>query len=325
MSTHVSTSDLQNSREARCADFSQGTLVVTGDSSGCVSVYSRPSCSDQWTTACRLLAHDSPAIQVAVAPSCNTVASTDGFEIRIWRPSATDTGEPQWGQEACLTTKGGISLLRFTTNADSTLWLAAAAKDGTIRIYQPSLANSEYPWQLHSIVHSDWGSSQLDAARSPPSITIAWKPSLHSDGISAMLVAGRPSGGAVVWWHDSKHGRWRRGPNLKSATNYSSNVTAVAWAPPSGRPTHLVAIAHGRSISIWHLSGPADSLQVEEVAQLKAKGQVLQMEFNMMGSWLAASIQAGTVQLFRPLLDGSWHLLSEVCSEQISDQKEMEY
>jgi hypothetical protein len=42
------------------------------------------------------------SLQVAVAPSCNTVASTDGFEIRIWRPSATDTGDTPTITSACV-------------------------------------------------------------------------------------------------------------------------------------------------------------------------------------------------------------------------------
>ncbi len=60
-----------------------------------------------------------------------------------------------------------------------------------------------------------------------------------------------------MWWHDAPRMRW-----VVAAALAGGAPAAVAWAPTGGRPTELVATAHGDTVSIWHLTGPADELQV---------------------------------------------------------------
>lgn len=54
------------------------------------------------------------------------------------------------------------------------------------------------------------------------------------------------------------------------------------------------------------------TLQAKKVAELTAAAAVHQLEFNDLGSWLAASNSEGQVQLWRPALDGTWNLLTSV-------------
>ncbi len=65
---------------------------------------------------------------------------------------------------------------------------------------------------------------------------------------------------------------------------------------------------------------PCVALQTETVAVLTAAAPVLQLEFNALGSWLAASTAAGQVQMWRPALDGSWNLLTSVQGTQEAEQ-----
>lgn len=58
--------------------------------------------------------------------------------------------------------------------------------------------------------------------------------------------------------------------------------------------------------------GSAAVWQAQKVAELRADAPVRQLEFNGMGSWLAASTADGQVQLWRPALDGTWNLLMSV-------------
>lgn len=56
--------------------------------------------------------------------------------------------------------------------------------------------------------------------------------------------------------------------------------------------------------------------QVEQLTRLQHAAEVWQVEWNLLGSWLAASTDAGDVCLWRPDLGGEWLLLNRVVGEQ---------
>lgn len=58
------------------------------------------------------------------------------------------------------------------------------------------------------------------------------------------------------------------------------------------------------------------ALQVEELARLQHTAAVRQVEWNLLGSWLAASTEAGDVCMWRPDLGGEWLLLNRVVGQQ---------
>ena len=89
----------------------------------------------------------------------------------------------------------------------------------------------------------------------------------------------------------------------------------VAWAPPMGRPHDLVAVAAGPAVLLWRLQNAGDGLQGVQVAALQHAAGVRQVEWNMLGSWLAASTEGCEVCLWRPDLSGEWLLLSKVASK----------
>lgn len=91
----------------------------------------------------------------------------------------------------------------------------------------------------------------------------------------------------------------------------SWQVSSIAWAPTLGRPQELVSVAAGESITIWGLRGPADALRPEVVAVLPHPAPVSQAEWNLTGTWLAASA-GGRVHMWRPDLAGQWQLLNTI-------------
>lgn len=54
---------------------------------------------------------------------------------------------------------------------------------------------------------------------------------------------------------------------------------------------------------------------MEQLARLQHAAAVWQLEWNMLGSWLAASTEAGDVCMWRPDLGGEWLLLNRIVGE----------
>ena len=96
----------------------------------------------------------------------------------------------------------------------------------------------------------------------------------------------------------------------------------MAWAPTLGRPYDIAAVAAGPAVLLWKLTGAADSLQVEQLARLQHAADVWQVEWNLLGSWLAASTEGGEVLMWRPDLSGEWLLLNRIAGEQQEQQQE---
>lgn len=53
-------------------------------------------------------------------------------------------------------------------------------------------------------------------------------------------------------------------------------------------------------------------MQVEQVALLELGASVWRVEFNLLGTWLAASCADSAVQLWRPNLVGEWACLQRI-------------
>lgn len=73
-------------------------------------------------------------------------------------------------------------------------------------------------------------------------------------------------------------------------------------------PRWLLTCAHSPACSP-SLVAPA---QVEQLARLQHAAPVWQVEWNMLGTWLAASTDASEVCMWRPDLSGEWLLLNRM-------------
>lgn len=86
----------------------------------------------------------------------------------------------------------------------------------------------------------------------------------------------------------------------------------MAWAPVLGRSQETVAVAAGAEVTLCTLRGPVDALEVEAGAVLAQRAPVWQLEWNLLGSWLAVSTEAGQVALWRPDFSGEWLLCNTI-------------
>ena len=64
------------------------------------------------------------------------------------------------------------------------------------------------------------------------------------------------------------------------------------------------------------ITGKQPYMQVDQVALLEVGAPVWGVEFNLLGTWLAASCADAAVQLWRPNLVGDWACLQRIVGTQ---------
>ena len=92
-------------------------------------------------------------------------------------------------------------------------------------------------------------------------------------------------------------------------------IADVAWAPPRGRSSDVVAVSTRANVLLWEIHSGPDGLHTTPVAQLQHAAPVRQAQWDALGSWLAASTESGDICLWRPDLGGEWLRLSHVHGE----------
>jgi len=104
---------------------------------------------------------------------------------------------------------------------------------------------------------------------------------------------------------------------------------SVHWAPALGRPYELIAASFGQTVVLYKVqqahSSQSVAVEQRQLAQLEVLPlQVLQhpapvwkLEFNMMGTTLACSLDGKpAVWLWMPLMDGPWAAVSILAGQQ---------
>lgn len=147
-----------------------------------------------------------------------------------------------------------------------------------------------------------------------------------------LLLVGTARGQAAVWWLRKQTGSWVKaidlplqGPGGKDdpgtmhgdqpGTQGQQGVSSVAWSSVLGRSHETVAVARGPAVTLCTLRGATDALEVECLAVLPHGSPVWQVEWNPLGTWLAASTEAGQVCLWRPDFGGEWKLCNSIYGE----------
>jgi hypothetical protein len=109
--------------------------------------------------------------------------------------------------------------------------------------------------------------------------------------------------------------------------------TAVSahWAPALGRPYELIAASFGKAVVLYKVQQASGSkppagleqqrqlgqLEVVSMQQLSHPEPVWKLEFNMMGTTLACSLDGRPeVWLWMPLMDGTWAAVSKIGGQQ---------
>jgi hypothetical protein len=96
------------------------------------------------------------------------------------------------------------------------------------------------------------------------------------------------------------------GAAVGSGDGFGAGVASLHWAPAMGRPQDMLASAHGSRVAVWGLHGDTGSPATELLGCLEHDAAVVKVEFNMLGTCLAAATQARGVHVWRADLVGRW-------------------
>jgi hypothetical protein len=115
----------------------------------------------------------------------------------------------------------------------------------------------------------------------------------------------------------------------------SQQLSALRWAPACGRPYELLAAAYGSCVVLYQVtqgsqaSAPAAAdqgaasvpvLRVTALQQLRHPAAVFQLEFNSLGTSLAASLAGSPeVWLWMPALSGEWEATTRLAGSGAGD------
>lgn len=78
------------------------------------------------------------------------------------------------------------------------------------------------------------------------------------------------------------------------------------------RLAHSWALELPAALPFTHVPRLHPAPQMEQLARLQHSAAVWQVEWNLLGSWLAASTEGGEVCMWRPDLSGEWLLLNRI-------------
>lgn len=155
---------------------------------------------------------------------------------------------------------------------------------------------------------------------------LAWRPPASVSTTLPVAVPGAPlveappmlavgtTDGCVLFVRRSKSTQWERAAVLSR----DPHVTCLDWAPNHGMPRDMLAVGTSSGVKILGLMGPSDQLAVEEIAELPPTDAApWRVEFDISGQQMAASLDDGSVRIFKLSLIGTW-----VCTHTIRQQPE---
>jgi hypothetical protein len=108
-------------------------------------------------------------------------------------------------------------------------------------------------------------------------------------------------------------------------------AVSVHWAPALGRPYELIAASFGKAVVLYKVRQATSNkppagleqqrqlgqLEVVLMQQLSHPEPVWKLEFNMMGTTLACSLDGvPEVWLWMPLMDGPWAAVQKIGGQQ---------
>ena len=284
-------------------------MVVADQSSGIISTFHRAGQSKDWISGD---SWSSGGLLVScicwAAPEFGSVVCA-GFRegvVSMWAQNS----QGEWRIRAEIAANShAATCARFAPRQMGPI-VAVAFADGAVRTFIATAPLNADSWDSHSEL-------QLDRTLGG-CVCLSWRE--WDPTLPALVVLGSAIGRAEIWMFKEQLLRWERvaqiPPSAYSIENQSSTnleaVGAVAWAPRMGRPFEVVAVAVGQIVTLWSLSGAVDSLIVERMAVLQHDHVVLQLEWNLLGSWLAASTEGGEVCMWRADLAGEWLLLNKI-------------
>jgi nucleoporin SEH1 len=266
--------------------------------------------SGEWTLSAQWQAHRGTVTSLSWAhPEFGSLLATCGsdHDAKIWEQavsnnSGSTTSVSRWNAKASLTeARRGVTCLEFAPRHWG-LKLAVGSADGCVRIYEAVDIMNLAQWPLAATLQSFQGEGDKQGCTSISWCTGRFEP--------PTLVAG---GSHLIVYRYSETARaWKPILDIPEP----ANVLDVAWAPNVGRRYHYIASAEGEHLRIHKLSRESHEKQNDNVLRLESSQTMVtsawRCQWNVTGTVLACSGDAGIVQMWKSNPEGQFRCVSKV-------------
>lgn len=262
-------------------------------------------------------AHFAPILKVVWAPPefgfVLATCTADGC-VSLWEELCSKDAGNKWTLVCQLQDKQTPVLDLEFGNCLSGLKIVTAGADGYIKIYETASSLELRKWQLQAefpnVANLKEGTGRITCT----SASISWRPPVNSAQRPVFALgyctSSQHFSTTKVWEFTEAYQRWQMIAELRESHEKPEPVHHISWAPNVGRPFELIAVASGKSVSIWRLEFPLDSqgrLVLTRSARLtEHNGEVFHMDWDMTGMTLATSGTDGAVRLWQSNFNGQW-------------------
>ena len=203
------------------------------------------------------------------------------------------TTRVKWNLKASLTdARRGVTCTEFAPRQWG-LKIATGSLDGCVRIYEAVDIMNLEQWPI---------SATLQAFTSDTGCTsVSWCTGRFDP---PTLVAGGSH--VVIYRYSDATRAWQ---SILQLPPISTDVLDVAWAPNVGRRYHSIAVANEDTLRIFKLSRETP---ITVLAQKDISVSAWRCQWNVTGTVLASSGDAGTVQLYKCNSDGVYEVVSKI-------------
>jgi nucleoporin SEH1 len=285
-----------------------GTTAASGTPSGATSstavdgtTSTHPN-GTSWVVAAQFQAHRGSVTHLSWSHAeFGSLVATCGsdYDVKVWE----ERGQ-HWVTRTNLTdARKPVTRVEFAPRHLG-LQLATTSADGTCRIYEAfdlqnlsqwPLQGSFQPFSGGGITCLSWCTGRFE----PPTVVV---------GGSTHL---------AIWRYSSSSRQWTQ---LMQFPKHAGPVLDVAWAPNVGRRFHWIAATEqGGPLRVYQLNRSGDDqLELTSTRVLPSQGS-WKCQWNVTGTVLASSGDAGIVQLWKSNPQGQWKCVSEVHGDLPSD------
>ncbi|XP_024375130.1 protein SEH1 [Physcomitrium patens] len=294
---------------------SSSSRLALASHSGTLHVWAYPPSVHSPATSWQ--AHDAPILKVVWAPPefghLLATCATDG-SVSLWEEISSKDAGIEW-RLVCQFPENQTPVLDFVFGSClSGLKIVTAGGDGHIKIYETASTLELRKWQLQAEFPNVANLKEGIARITCTSASISWRPPVDSVQRPVFALgyctSSQQFSTAKIWEFAEAYQRWQMIAELRESHEKPEPVHHMSWAPNVGRPFELIAVASGKSVSIWRLEFPLDSqgrLVVTRAARLiDHNGEVSHLDWDMTGMTLATSGSDGTVRLWQSNFSGQW-------------------
>ena len=227
-------------------------------------------------------------------PEFGTLIATAGadHDVKIWE-ERLEGHKKVWKALAILSEARRIVHCCEFAPRHLGLQLATGSADGSVRIYEA----------LDILNLSQWQKQGAIEEIGEPGVTcLSWCTGRFEP--PTLVVGGSR---IIIYRYLSSTRQWQSLMTLSSR----GPVTSVAWAPNVGRSFHWIAATENQSLYVYQLTRKND-LELEVSHVLEETAPMWKCQWNVTGTVLASSGDAGVVQLWKADQNQQWKCVSQI-------------